>query len=196
MKKRIMALVLVALLSAGVLAANPLLQLGVAAQVPFQFSSDMDDMGDQFTDFSNYRFGADVRLNLSFFQLDVQAMMGGSGDKGFIFDGIASANIVFFPSSAVNFSAGLGMSLGASIKDGGFYLLSDDGQLSDLGDIGAIVKNSPFVYRIGLNFNFGIGLGLSYFIPTKASIESPDFKNWAPQFDEGRLSLSVMMNLF
>ena len=63
MKKKLLALALILVIATSSIFATNLIQIGPTAEIPLPLgSSSMGDIGNQFTEFNNYRFGADARL--------------------------------------------------------------------------------------------------------------------------------------
>lgn len=201
MKKKISVILLILLLavSSAFAARTSVIQLGAAAELPLPFGS-LEEMGNQFKDFGNYRFGADARITIPMgdflgLQLGGLAMISGSFNPNtFNFNTDGTVNLVFFNSSTVNFSIGAGQNMLIRYQDGGApaeWTFSGQTNFLDAW------KNSPFLYRAGININFGLSLGVYYVVPTSATVSNFSFANLAPNFDQGRVGVSLMLlNLF
>lgn len=201
MRKKILCLSLVALASLASLSALPLFQLGVSAQIPFGFSSDEEfDFVEPFTEFENYRFGAEARVNLSFFQVGVSGVYSFDFDEmAHYFDGAASLGFTILPKSPVSATLGFGIPLSFVHDDGSFHVLgADGGDKLPMDSFGDVVLNSPFLYRLTLNFDFLVHFAVTYSVPTSATMtEAWPIELWAPNWEQGRLTLTFMLlNLF
>lgn len=194
MKKKISVILLILLFAASSVFATSIFQLGVAAELPLPMGS-LDEMGDQFKDFGNYRFGADARLTIPMgdflgLQLGGLAMVSASFDpNAFNFNTDGTVSLVFWNSSSVNFSVGMGQNMLIRYQDGWTF--------NGGTDFLDAFKNSKFLYRVGVNVKFGISLGVFYTVPTKTAISNFEFGGLAPDFDRGRVGVSLMLlNLF
>lgn len=195
MKKKISVILLILVFAVSSVFATSIFQLGAAAELPLPMGS-FEQMGNQFKDFGNYRFGADARLTIPMgdflgLQFGGLAMISGSFNPNvFNFNTDGTVNFVFFNSSSVNFSLGMGQNMLIRYSE-------DKWTFNEQEDFLDAFKNSEFLYRVGVNIKFGLSLGVYYVVPTSARVNGFEFAQLAPDFDRGRVGVSLMLlNLF
>lgn len=141
--------------------------------------------------FNNLIFGADVRLNVPYFQLAVQGGLGSSwGDlQNFTLSANATAN-VRFTLSVFELFLGAGMNMDF-MKNGDTWLINGN----DLSDAGSAFGHSQLIYRGGVGLNIGfIGVSLQAMVPTNGTFVE-DF-TMVPNWKATKFTASVLFNLF
>lgn len=154
------------------------------------------DFTQEFTNVNNFTFGADVRLNLGYFQLATQAGIGGlmGGDaKALTFNTNATANLKFDISILeLFFGAGANMDI-ARWKDNGTWTVNN-GTFDDFADA---LSRSNLIYRAGLGLNLGfLGLNLQAIVPTKGTFQDEVKDIFTPVFESTKVTASVLFNFF
>ncbi len=191
MKKKIVLLLIALLLVSTSLFAT-VFQFGPVAALPLPMDFDNpENMAEPFKHFDNYRFGADLRLSIPTkyvgVQFDVLGLLS-FGDGIFRLETIPTVDLVLLSQMPVNLTAGIGYDLNWAFGDNAAV----NGQ--PVSSILDSLKNSPFVYRVGLNIDAKVfGLGISYYMPTTASIADAALANWKPNLSDGRISVSVFL---
>ena len=197
MKKKLLALALILVIATSSIFATNLIQIGPTAEIPLPLgSSSMEEIGHQFTLFNNYRFGADARLTIPMGDF-LGLQFGGNALIGFNFDPTVfdfntdgTINLVFFNSSNVNFSLGLGQNMLIRYANDAWTFSGSDNFIDAL-------TTSPFIYRAGVNVKLGLTLGFFYVVPTFASYSNFSFEALEPVFENGKVGVSVLLfNLF
>lgn len=194
MKKKLTAIVLVLVLAVCSLSAG-IFQVGGNVALPFPAANSWEEFGKNFTEFKNYQFGAEVRLNIPLannivgLQVGVMDLM--SFGDGFNNDLSASLNLLFLPNSFINFSIGTGTSMLLNVNDG---KVTVGGRSTD--DFWDVFKHSKLHYRAGVNFDLVIfTLGLSYYVPTRGvyfDTGAGTAENWAPDFNSNKVVVSFL----
>ncbi len=145
--------------------------------------------GEDYTKIENYDFGADVRFNVSLFNLSANVLFG-KNNGNFVLNSIVTAN-VRFDLNIVNFAIGAGYALPFEFGEGG--VLIDDKPVSQAWDV---FKNSQILARAAVGVNLGaVELGVDYKIPFSTigkAVKNEDYKT----FEQGKLAFSVLVNLF
>lgn len=174
--------------------ANNILQVGPSFtwnKPVVQFDELPEDMKD--FDINNLMFGADVRLNMGFFQLATQAGIGGAfGDASAVsFNTNATANLRFAPAFFEIFiGAGVNMDF-MYFKDAKQWTLN--GQTFD--NAGDAFARSSLIYRAGLGLNMGfLGLNVQAIIPTQGTFKE-NF-SMMPLWENTKVTASVLFNFF
>lgn len=201
MKKKLTAVVLLLALALSAVSAGTIFQLGVAASLPFELNFDEpEEMAEAFTKLDNYKFGADVRVNIplgSFLglHLDALPMISVGSDGTFNFDTVATVGLLLFRSSMINISAGLGPSFLVTTD---WKSVQVDGATT-ASSMWEAVKVSPFYYRATIDIHLGfLGLGVSYLVPMQGTISTIFSSNisgddFIPDFSGGKLAVSLIL---
>lgn len=144
---------------------------------------------EDYKNIDNYDFGADVRFNVSLFNLSANVLFG-KNDGNFVLNSIVTAN-ARFDLNIVNFAIGAGYALPFEFGDGG--VLIDGKPASQAWDV---FKNSQILARAAVGVNLGsIDLSVDYKIPFSTigkAIKNEEYKS----FEQGKLAFSVLVNLF
>lgn len=200
MKKKILLLALVALLAASSVFAGQLFQIGLAAQYQNVLSDVLsaEEGGEVETagllDIENYKFGADVRVNLLFLNVSglglVQTEKDGDNTV-WNFDTSLTAGFTL-GLGPVRATVGVGPNMMFGINGGEF---SVDGQ--PVENFMEVAKASPLVYRGDLSINLGsFGIGASYMLNSETSLGEFDFAKLLPDWSAGKVSIALLFNLF
>lgn len=193
MFKKISTILIVLILASTSVFATSLFQLGGSVELPLPITT-LEEMGNQFKSLENYRFGADVRFTVPTggflgFQIGARSMMSISNDPlAFNLNTDGTLNLVFFNDKRLNFSVGTGVNM--LISSGDPWTFNGNTNFIDG------LMYSPFIYTAAINFKFGFGLSVLYTVPTLASAGNFTWGGLAPQFEQGRVGASLLINLF
>lgn len=190
MKKLCTVLLIFAVVISSVF-ANNVLQLGPS----FTWNKPVVEIPESVENFdmNNLLFGADVRLNLGFFQLATQAGIGGAfGDADAVsFNTNATANLRF-AASFFEIFIGTGVNM-----DFMYWKDADQWTLNGLtfDNAGEAFASSNLIYRAGLGLNFGfLGLNFQAIVPTEGTFRK-DF-SMMPLWENTKITASVLFNFF
>lgn len=142
---------------------------------------------------SKYDFGADVRLNVSLFNLSANVLFGKSDAGNFLLNSIITANLRF-DLKVVDIALGVGYQVPVEFaKD---QVLINGNPVSD---IGLLFKDmSALLARAAVGVNLGpLGVSVDYKIPFTTVIgyfKSEDKSNFE-SFKAGKVAFSVLVNL-
>lgn len=181
-------LLLLVLLMAGSMAWAAILQVGPAIQYvpPINDASSSD-----FGKIGNYRFGGDIRLNVWLLQLDATALYNFKDDYHLI-TSTTTAN-VRFDFMFVDLGIGMGPQMNFGTKDWDDFIVN--GKTS--GSFSDVIGDSLWTYRLFADVSLGpLTLGAFYLIPSSASMNDFQFKNLRPEFDDGQLGITLLLNFF
>lgn len=203
MTKKILLLLVVAVFAISGAFSAQLIQIGGAAQyqMPATEAAASENILDGLTELSNYKFGADVRLNVLFLNVSALGLyQPGVADIADntktvpMFDTALTAGLTF-GLGPIRLTAGVGPNFMFGLKDDAFVVGTDQTPVTDFMEV---VKGSPLVYRADLSVNFGaLGVGASYMINSATSIGDFDFSKILPEnWGEGKVSVALLFNLF
>lgn len=186
MKKKIAALLIVLVLTAGLAFAGGLLQLGVNGQLgfPMEKFTELDnlDFKDLFA-VDNLYYGPELKLNLFFVDIDeTLAMQYADGSFSMRNDLFAD---LYFKLLFLKMSAGVGLQ--TQIMSAGEVVKYDDFQ--------NMMDRSFMAYRLGLGFCLGpVELSLQYMLPGKAPIGNRS-EFFIPEPQRSTAALSILLDL-
>lgn len=190
MKKKVLAVLMVAVLVSGAAFAS-ILQIGPAVQYGMPVGDIRPDKN-ALTTLGNYQFGADMRVNVALFNLNAMALYGfDAGTSTHVFDTTLTAGIrIGLP--FVEVGAGVGPSL--TFATGDFRDFNVNGY--PVSDFLNVLKNSSLAYRFNVTVPVGpVSIGAVYTVGTELTFADFDFKHILPDFSKGRISVSCLFNL-
>ena len=187
MNKRLIAILVIAAIVPAMAFAS-ILQIGPSVTYnKMVFNGEGDASG--LKDISNYGFGADVRLNVYFLQVDAIGTYSKGADNSHIISTTPTANLLL-KLGPIDLTAGIGPKLDFKRDSAGKWTMN--GQ--DIYNFGDSFMHAKLAYRAGVTANMGlIGLGVSYTVPTEGTFSN--FKAM-PDFKSGTFGVSVLFNLF
>lgn len=184
--KKITVVLMILVLVAASLSAS-VLQIGGTARYGGEMTS-LDD----YKEFSNYDFGADARLNVGIFNVAANVLFG-KNNNNTVLNSIVTANLRF-DMKYVELALGVGYSLPIEFSSDGVMV---DGKPAS--ETLEVLKNSKLLARAAFGVNIGhLGVGVDYKIPVETIKKYVEGKNWKDlqSFEQGKIALSVLVNLF
>ncbi len=163
------------------------LQLGVTAGYT---GGDVESFKDGFSDYENYHFGGDVRLNLSYLSFVGTAVYSDKGSTSLI-DAMISANIRL-DIDFIEIAGGIGMVVPVEYNDDGVIVNGET--VSDAWDV---LEQYQLVARAAVGLNLGgLSLGGAYTVPVDSISDAFDNSDGSYLLEGGKISLSVLCKLF
>lgn len=193
MKKTLLIFLLVLMTMTSVFASNNI-QIGPVVQ----FGKPVGDLkgdgfnGEDFLEIGNYQFGVDTRLNFLMLAVDAMALYGRDTElDSHVIDTSLTAGFRF-SLGPIELGAGVGPSL--SFKSPDFKSFTVNGYSVD--NFKDVFMSSPLVYRANATVSLNkVALGLVYTVGTDLSINNFSMGALMPDFNKGRLSLSMLVNI-
>ena len=191
MKKRILVLAAVLILSASAAFATPFLQIGPMVA----YNNGIMHIANETPTIHSFTFGADVRLNLfNWISIDVPATYGyaNPGSGGIHTIGLLPSLNLNIPAASfldIAIGVGLHMDFQYNTGDNTWYV---NGYTLD--GIGNAMLNTTLDYRLALTFNLGfVSIGATAFFPMGGCF-AENFSAM-PDWEETRVAVSVLFNL-
>ncbi len=190
MKKKLLAVLMIAVLAPAMIFAGDFFQVGANIGYSKSFSDIQDsveggaDLGSYFS-IENFSFAPEIRLNILFLQLDAVAGLT-FGDNYFKADTQLSAGIQFKIASLVRLGAGLGLNMPFECDNGTWYIGG-----SDVDQAGNAFLNSKLMYKASVGLVLDpIEITANWVIPTEGTFN--DFK-WNGDIDSSTFSLGCLI---
>lgn len=178
MKKKLITILLVMIIAMSTTFAA-VFQFGASAALPLPIDTENpENMANQFKDFANYQFGADLRITIPFNNViglgfGFPTMMSFAGETANLTLNIKpTIDLVFAPNSFASIELGAGYDVGMWWdKDWGYNLTFDAEHFAD----------QPIWYHAGIGLDLkALGLNISYYLPAPTD-------TWKPELAGGKL---------
>ena len=209
MKKKFLVTLIVVcvLLPVALSAAVVDLSIGATAQYSKTFDQVKTAIENEdyagFTDFSNYNFGADVRVKFLIAEVDVVGMFGKDTIDTVEYTTISALTTVGVSLDVLGLARlGFGMGPRYSVlidKDGNTKVLDNTGVAVTTENFLDTFIKSPVSYRATVDFTLGnVLLGLNYTVDSQYTFEkyAEVDKLFNAPFGNGKLGVSVLFSLF
>jgi hypothetical protein len=178
------------------------LSLGANMQFAPDFAeiSGGGDVGELFSDFSNYSFGADLRMKILLAEVDVVTTFGKAANDDFQISALATAGVSFDLFGFTRLGVGLGPNFSVLFGDGDPQVLDYNDTPVDFDNLGDAFIKSPLALRATADFKIGkkIWLGASYTLNTNYTFEKYDEldKLFNANWDSGSFGVSFLFSFF
>ncbi|MCH3917023.1 MAG: hypothetical protein LKE40_06115 [Spirochaetia bacterium] len=194
MKKKMLLVALVAcLLAPATVFANDAFDISLGATAQYQ-EKPSDAVDSDFSDLSNYKFGADARVRIAILEVTGSAVMSSSDDGDYLFDTLLTAGVSFDVLKLVRVGVGIGPTFTTGYVDDEVTYYGANGETPD--NFGDFLLSAPLTYRASADVMLGnIMAGISYSVPTDMSFNDFDASKMEPVWDNGKFGVSVLFNL-
>lgn len=153
---------------------------------------------------SGIAVGAEMRLNLGYFRLNITGDFSVLAPQLLYFNGMSDIGIAFDIKNVVGIGLGLGPNMTFLFPSDGStpYYITDDDAAPDHASVFYAWVHSPVNYSIKLDAIIGpvMRVGLSYTFPTQFNLEMFELEKLNPfikgNFDKGKISFFVLMRMF
>ena len=154
---------------------------------------------------SGIAIGAEVRLNLGYFRINVTGDFSVLSPKFLYFNGMSDIGVAFDIKNVVGIGLGMGPNMTFLFPSDGstpWYISVDEEYLIREASVFYAWVHSPVNYSIKLDAIIGpvMRVGLSYTFPTEFNLEKFELEKLNPflegNFDSGKVSFFVLMRMF
>jgi len=123
------------------------------------------DVGALFSDFSNYSFGADLRMKILLAEVDVVTTFGKAANDDFQISALTTAGVSFDLFGFTRLGIGLGPNFSVLFGDGDPQILDFEGTPVDFDSFGDAFIKSPLALRATADFKIGKKIGsITFFV--------------------------------
>ncbi len=204
MKKRLLIVILIICVMVPAALSAKVFDLSLGANM--QFAPDLaeisggEDVGALFSDFSNYAFGADLRLKLLLAEVDLVGTFGQAANDDFQISLLTTAGVSFDLFGFTRLGVGLGPNFTVIFGDGDPQVLDSDGTPVDFDSLGDAFIKSSLALRAPADFKIGkkMWLGASYTLNTEYTFENAAEvdKLFSADWNKGRFGVTLLFSFF
>ena len=178
--RKLIAFTAIMMLAAGILTAGPFFQIGASASVGGNLGS-----SDTWSDIKSYGFGADIRINPLFFELDIpiEYTPAGNGMHRISLTPTLNVSVQFLDAFDIFGGAGLAFDF---LNTGESWLLNGLSNPS----FQSFFRAARLVYRAGISIHMGnTALSVAYLMPAKGTLDNLSF---GIDTDSARIQTAVL----